>query len=64
MHKNKNKIKKKDGQTHGSIICGRPFDQFHSSCTCFAVFHVPERKFDVIGISFALCYRLITRTKK
>ena len=59
----KNKIKKGE-QTHRSIIGGRPFDQFHYSCTCFVVFHVPERKFDAIGISSALCYRLITRTKK
>ena len=59
----KNKIKK-DEQTHRSIIGGRPFDQFHYSCTCFVVFHVPERKFDAIGISLGLCYRLITQTKK
>ena len=59
----KNKIKKGE-QTHRSIIGGRPFDQFHYSCTCFVVFHVPERKFDAIGISLGLCYRLITRTKK
>ena len=59
----KNKIKK-DEQTHRSIIGGRPFDQFHYSCTCSVVFHVPERKFHAISISSGLCYRLITRTKK
>ena len=60
----KNKIKKRWINTSVDYIGGRPFDQFHYSCTCFVVFHVPERKFDAIAISLGLCYRLITQTKK